>query len=313
MERKNDQDVIRKGPWKAEEDEVLINHVKKNGPRDWSSIQSKGLLQRTGKSCRLRWVNKLRPNLKNGSKFSREEERLVIELQAQFGNKWARIATYLPGRTDNDVKNFWSSRQKRLARLLQTSATASKSQKNKRGPICHDLSTLEAPKFSSFSEGESSSKAQSCSSSYIDNSEIIKMVPLPDLVKPQLLSNCETNLAQQEFIPTERYPWIDTYTHSLFPQVLQPLPDLSFSTGSQELLATIDDTNLIDVFGPLYASELGIGAQFPNGQAFSEPVGSCINEERVKTENPTTPESFFDDFPADMFDHIEPPRSPSNF
>ena len=63
MEVKRDEG-IRKGPWKAEEDEVLLNHVKKYGPRDWSSIRSKGLLQRTGKSCRLRWVNKLRPNLK---------------------------------------------------------------------------------------------------------------------------------------------------------------------------------------------------------------------------------------------------------
>lgn len=54
-------------------------------------------------------------------KFSGEEERTVIELQGQFGNKWARIATYLSGRTDNDVKNFWSSRQKRLARILRTS------------------------------------------------------------------------------------------------------------------------------------------------------------------------------------------------
>lgn len=55
---------IKKGPWSAEEDEVLMKHVKKNGPRDWSSIRSKRLLPRTGKSCRLRWVNKLRPNLK---------------------------------------------------------------------------------------------------------------------------------------------------------------------------------------------------------------------------------------------------------
>ncbi|KAK4488541.1 hypothetical protein RD792_004305 [Penstemon davidsonii] len=122
---------IKKGPWKAEEDEVLINHVKKYGPRDWSSIRSKGLLQRTGKSCRLRWVNKLRPNLKNGVKFSAEEERTVIDLQAQFGNKWAKIATYLHGRTDNDVKNFWSSRQKRLKRILQSSTpSSSKSHKN---------------------------------------------------------------------------------------------------------------------------------------------------------------------------------------
>lgn len=68
--KREEQQVLRKGPWKAEEDEVLINHVKKYGPRDWSSIRSKGLLQRTGKSCRLRWVNKLRPNLKKYGPFS---------------------------------------------------------------------------------------------------------------------------------------------------------------------------------------------------------------------------------------------------
>ncbi|VFQ65432.1 unnamed protein product, partial [Cuscuta campestris] len=117
----NDEDGIKKGPWKAEEDQVLLDHVSKYGPRDWSSIRSNGLLRRTGKSCRLRWVNKLRPNLKNGVKFSAEEERTVIDLQAQFGNKWAKIATYLPGRTDNDVKNFWSSRRKRLARAAAAS------------------------------------------------------------------------------------------------------------------------------------------------------------------------------------------------
>lgn len=55
---------MRKGPWMAEEDAVLLEHVRAHGPCDWSSIRSKGLLPRTGKSCRLRWVNKLRPNLK---------------------------------------------------------------------------------------------------------------------------------------------------------------------------------------------------------------------------------------------------------
>jgi len=64
MEREYERGYIKKGPWSIEEDEVLLKHVNKYGPRDWSSIRSKGLLPRTGKSCRLRWVNKLRPNLK---------------------------------------------------------------------------------------------------------------------------------------------------------------------------------------------------------------------------------------------------------
>ena len=78
----------------------------------------------------------------SGCKFSAGEERVVIELQAEFGNKWAKIARYLPGRTDNDVKNFWSARRKRLERILQ-SAT-SKSQKNKgKDPVLHEMPMVE--------------------------------------------------------------------------------------------------------------------------------------------------------------------------
>ncbi|KAG9132852.1 hypothetical protein Leryth_014797 [Lithospermum erythrorhizon] len=129
----NVEEVIKKGPWASEEDEVLRNFVKKNGPRDWSSIRTMGLLPRTGKSCRLRWVNKLRPNLKKGCKFTAEEEKLVLDLQEKLGNKWATIATYLSGRTDNDVKNFWSTRQKRLARILKSSTHAGTKKKNNKG------------------------------------------------------------------------------------------------------------------------------------------------------------------------------------
>ncbi|KAL6646656.1 hypothetical protein ACP70R_015733 [Stipagrostis hirtigluma subsp. patula] len=114
--------AVRKGAWSAEEDEVLRQHVRHKGPRDWSSIRSNGLLRRTGKSCRLRWVNKLLPGLKMGCKFTPEEERTVIEMQAKDGNKWAMIATKLTGRTDNDVKNFWSTRLKRQARAARNPA-----------------------------------------------------------------------------------------------------------------------------------------------------------------------------------------------
>lgn len=99
--------------------------------------------------CYLQPTCKENAYLCRGCKFSAEEERIVIELQAKFGNKWAKIATYLEGRTDNDVKNFWSTRRKRLERILQT--PTQKCQKNKQRisepERLHELPALEVKQF----------------------------------------------------------------------------------------------------------------------------------------------------------------------
>ncbi|KAJ8755481.1 hypothetical protein K2173_019279 [Erythroxylum novogranatense] len=107
--------VLKKGPWTTAEDAILIEYVKKHGEGNWNAVQKHSGLSRCGKSCRLRWANHLRPNLKKGA-FTQEEEQLIIELHAKMGNKWARMAAHLPGRTDNEIKNYWNTRIKRRQR-----------------------------------------------------------------------------------------------------------------------------------------------------------------------------------------------------
>ncbi|XP_076937656.1 transcription factor MYB97-like isoform X1 [Bidens hawaiensis] len=107
--------TLKKGPWTSAEDAILVEYVKKHGEGNWNAVQKHSGLSRCGKSCRLRWANHLRPDLKKGT-FTPEEERQIVELHAKMGNKWARMALELPGRTDNEIKNFWNTRTKRRQR-----------------------------------------------------------------------------------------------------------------------------------------------------------------------------------------------------
>lgn len=109
------QQFLKKGPWTAAEDAILKDYVRKNGEGNWNALQKNSGLQRCGKSCRLRWVNHFRPNLKKES-LSPDEEMLIVRLHAKFGNKWAHMAKHLHGRTDNEIKNYWNTRIKRRDR-----------------------------------------------------------------------------------------------------------------------------------------------------------------------------------------------------
>ncbi|ESW30277.1 hypothetical protein PHAVU_002G139500 [Phaseolus vulgaris] len=108
---------VKKGPWTPEEDEKLIDYISKHCHGSWRTLPKRAGLNRCGKSCRLRWTNYLRPDIKRGQ-FTEEDERVIINLHSVLGNKWSKIAAHLPGRTDNEIKNYWNTHiRKKLLKM----------------------------------------------------------------------------------------------------------------------------------------------------------------------------------------------------
>ncbi|XP_075477884.1 uncharacterized protein LOC142518908 [Primulina tabacum] len=120
------QQKVKRGLWSPEEDEKLIRFITTHGYGCWSEVPEKAGLQRCGKSCRLRWINYLRPDIRRG-RFTPEEEKLITSLHGAVGNRWAHIASHLPGRTDNEIKNYWNSWIKKKIRKPSRTSTKTKS------------------------------------------------------------------------------------------------------------------------------------------------------------------------------------------
>ncbi|CAN8256338.1 unnamed protein product [Cochlearia groenlandica] len=108
---------LKRGPWTIEEDHRLMHFILNNGIHCWRIVPKLAGLLRCGKSCRLRWINYLRPDLKRGG-FTDAEEYKIMELHSQLGNRWSKIASHFSGRTDNEIKNHWNTKIKKKMKHL---------------------------------------------------------------------------------------------------------------------------------------------------------------------------------------------------
>ncbi|KAL6606909.1 hypothetical protein ACP70R_042562 [Stipagrostis hirtigluma subsp. patula] len=240
----SDENGLKKGPWTPEEDHKLMSYIQKHGHGSWRALPELAGLNRCGKSCRLRWTNYLRPDIKRG-KFTQEEEQTILQLHSILGNKWSAIAKHLPGRTDNEIKNFWNTHLRK--KLIQMGID----------PMTH------RPRTDFFAALP----------------QLIALANLRQLIEQQPWDDHTTTL-QSEAVQAAKLQYIQSLLHSA--ASMAPSPTTSSSLNS--LTTDLEQIALLSpqqILSPTLLESIGdvnLAAQVPNNHMasafFDHPVGN---------------------------------------
>ncbi|CAI9283946.1 unnamed protein product [Lactuca saligna] len=248
---------VKKGPWTPEEDIILVSYIQEHGPGNWRSVPTNTGLLRCSKSCRLRWTNYLRPGIKRGS-FTDQEEKMIIHLQALLGNRWAAIASYLPQRTDNDIKNYWNTHLKKKLNKIQGDSSDLENHHRSNGSNSSSFSQTAMPKGQWERRLQTDihmAKQALCEALSLDN----KSINLPELSSStvsrnpsSITTNPTSQIHQQVAIPpTQTNQGATTYASSadniarLLPNWMKK-PQKSSQTSSESISTTDQTHNSFD-------------------------------------------------------------------